>query len=113
MPLDTLIAGAYTTTYNAVSVGITRQGFELQQTLKQEVIAETDAHGEATIDYVYRGGDVHLQFICRAYKAGSTTPFWPWGALGTMSTAAAPIGRLASDVALITVLTSTAATPAV
>lgn len=112
MALDTLIAGHYTGTYNSVSVGITRQGFELQQMLRQEVIAESDAYGESTIDYVYRGGDCYLQYLCRAYKAGSTTPFWPWGSLGVMATSAAPMGRLASAVAAATVLTSVANTPA-
>jgi hypothetical protein len=114
MPLDTLVAGAYAATYNSVGVGITRQGFELQQQLKQEVIAESDAYGEATIDWIYRGGDAFLQYLARAYKAGSTTPFWPWGggSLGVMVTAASPIGQLASNVAVATVLSSTANTPA-
>lgn len=113
MPLDTFISGAYTSTYNAVSPGITEEGFKITQELKQEVIDQSDAHGDATLDYVYRGGNAFCMFDCKAYKAGSTTPFWPWAtALGLMSTAAAPIGRLASDVAVSFVLTSVANTPA-
>lgn len=112
MALDTLVAGAYTTTYNAVSVGVTRQGFELSQMVKQELIDETDAYGLSTIDWVYRGGDVFLQWTGRSYKAGSYAPFWPWGALGVMATTAAPIGRLASAVAQATVMTAVANTPA-
>lgn len=57
---------------------------------------------------IYRGGQVFLQFESMAYKAGSLTPFWPYGALGVPGV----IGRLASAVALSTVLTATAGTPA-
>ena len=51
-------------------------------------------------------------FEAKAYKAGSITPFWPWGAMGVFYTAAAPIARLASNVAAAMVLTATANTPA-
>jgi len=60
----------------------------------------------------FRGGNVSLQFESKAFKAGSITPFWPWGALGVLYTAAAPIARLASNVAQAMVLSSTANTPA-
>lgn len=76
------------------------------------MITPSDAYGESSIDFVYRGGDVFLQFASKAYKAGSTAPFWPWGSLGVMLTAAAPLGRLASAVAAATVLAATANTPA-
>ena len=112
MALDTLVAGAYTGTYNSTGVGVTQKGFELSQTFKTELIDETDQWGLTTIDAVYRGGDAFLQFESRAYKAGSTAPFAPWGALGVISTTAAPIGRLASAVAAATVLTAVANTPA-
>ena len=112
MALDTLIAGAYTATFNAVSVGITRQGFELSMTGKHEMIDESDAFGLTTIDTVYRGGDCFLQWTSRAYKAGSYAPFWPFGALGVISTTAAPISRLGSSIAQATVLTAVANTPA-
>jgi hypothetical protein len=112
MALDTFIAGRYTGTYNAVDVGITDQGYELEQTSSQEAIEESDAYGASFIDGIYRGGNVYLQFLCKAYKAGSIAPFWPWGSLGVMATAAAPIGRLASAVAKATVLTAVANTPA-
>lgn len=108
MALDTIIAGRYSTTYNAVDVGITENGYELQQDAKAELVNQTDAFGESIIDFVYRGGDVFLQFESKAYKAGSTTPFWPFGALGVMGV----IGRLASDLAVATVLSATAGTPA-
>jgi|SRR5947209_6447683 len=108
MALDTFIAGRYSGTYNAVDVGITEQGYELQQDAQEETIGETDAYGLSVIDWIYRGGNVFLQFDSMAYKAGSITPFWPYGALGVMGV----IGRLASDLALPMVLTSTTGTPA-
>lgn len=109
MALDTFIAGRYSGTYNSVDVGITEEGYELQQDAKAQLINSSDAVGDSIIDFVYRGGDVYLQFESKAYKAGSYTPFWPWGALGVMGV----IGRLASDVAAAMVLTSVAGTPAV
>lgn len=112
MPLDTFIAGRYSKTYNAVDVGITDDGIRLSVESKLEMIASSDAYGDSAIDGVYRGGDVFLTYTSKAYKAGSITPFWPWAALGQMSTAAAPIGRLATDVAKVSVLTATANTPA-
>lgn len=108
MALDTFVAGQYTTTHNAVSVGITEEGFELQQDSKAQNVTPTDAYGESIIDFVYRGGDVYIQFEGKAYKAGSIAPFWPWGTLGAMGV----IGRLASNVASATVMTALAGTPA-
>ena len=112
MPLETLVAGPYAGTYNAVSVGLTEGGFELTQTSKAEMVDESDAYGATTLDWVYRGGDAFLQFTSKAYKAGSITPFWPWGAMGVGHTTAAPLSRLASDVAAPAVLTAAANTPA-
>lgn len=108
MALDTFIAGRYSGTYSGADVGITRQGYNLQQESRWEEIAETDAYGLSIIDGVYRGGNCYIQLESKAYKAGSVAPFWPWGSLGVMGT----IARLASDVAASIVLTSTAGTPA-
>lgn len=109
MALETEVAGAYVHTYNAVATGITSEGYELQQGSFAQSITPTDAYGESTIDLVYRGGDVYIQYESIAYKAGSITPFWPWGsALGIMGI----IGRLASAVAAASVLTATTGTPA-
>jgi len=76
------------------------------------MIDSSDAYGDSILDWVYRGGDVSLTFLSKAYKAGAITPFWPWGAMGVMLTGAAPLGRLASDVAKAMLLTATASTPA-
>lgn len=113
MPLiDTVAAGRYSATYNSVDVGITQTGYELSLESKWQEITPTDAFGDSIIDGVFRGGNCYCQFEGMAYKAGAITPFWPWGALGILATTAAPIGRLASDVASAFVLTATAATPA-
>lgn len=109
MALETIIAGRYAGTYNSVDVGITENGYELQQDSDAQPVSPTDAYGDSVIDLVYRGGNVFLQFESKAYKAGSITPFWPWGALGAMGV----IGRLASAVAAAMVLTATTGTPAV
>ena len=110
--LGTFIAGKYDGTYNAVAIGMTEQGFDLAMSLKQEAIDESDAYGNTLLDYIYRGGDCKIVCDSKEYKAGSVAPFWPWGALGVHSTAAAPLGRLASSVAAALVLTSAANTPA-
>lgn len=64
--------------------------------------------GKTLIDAVYQGADWHCQFVCLEYKAGSLTPFWPFGNLGVMGI----IGRLYYDMASALVLTSTVGTPA-
>lgn len=112
MALETIVAGRYSNTYNSVDTGITRDGYTLDQGVSAEVIDETDAFGGSAIDYIYRGGNVFLNFLSKAYKAGSIAAFWPWGSLGVMLTAAAPLGRLASAVAGVDVMTAVAATPA-
>ncbi len=112
MALDTFIAGRYSGTVNAIDVGITRNGYRLRQRLRAELLDETDAYGNALIDFVWRGGAVSLLFNSKTYKAGAITPFYMWGSLGVLSNAADPIARLASDEALALVLTATANTPA-
>lgn len=112
MALDTFIAGAYSASYAAADVGVSRTGYDLQHTPKAEMVDETDAYGLSTVDWIYRGGDAFVNFTSRAYKAGSIAAFWPYGALGVISTSAAPIARLASAIAGAFVLSATANTPA-
>lgn len=106
------IGGRYSCTYNAVDVGISEEGYRIFAALKEEVINESDAFGGSLLDYFYRGGDWSIQAESKEYKAGSISPFWPWGALGQMTGSGAPIGRLASSVAKALVLTAVAGTPA-
>lgn len=112
MGLDTFVAGAYSGTYNSVAVGITQRGYRLLHNTYAELVNETDVYGQSIIDMVHRGADLSLIFECKAYKAGSLTPFYPWGTLGVLLATATPLGRLASNVAAALVLTSTANTPA-
>lgn len=108
-----LIAGAYTATYNAVDVGFTLDGFKYGTEWKQEIIEQSDLHGETIIDFIFRGLNAQILFTSRTFKIGAFTPFYPWGtALGTIFTDAAPIGRRASDVALAFVMSVKANTPA-
>lgn len=107
-----LIAGPYTATYGAVDVGFTLDGYKMTQGWKAEMVDKTDLYGDTLIDMVMRGGDCRISYTSKTYKAGSTGPFWPWGALGVLFTAAAPLSRLARDVASAFVLTATANTPA-
>ena len=113
MPLGEFVAGRYSATYDSANVGVTKDpGYELQQGSKAEMIDDTDAWAKSLIDWVYQGGDVNLQFTSREYLSGALTAFWPYGSLGVMATTAAPIGRLASDLAKAMVLTAAANTPA-
>lgn len=112
--LATFIAGRFSATYNAVDVGITRQGHEIEITLKQETINESDLYGLTTVDAVVRGGDAFYQAEFREYKSGSiscfTQPFT--AAAGGIFSTAKPIGGLASGLAQALVMTATANTPA-
>lgn len=112
MAISTVIAGAYTATYNANSVAPTTQGYELEVNFKGEMIGETDLYGETLLDYVYRGADARVMFEAQLYNANVLAAFYPWGTFGQIATAAAPIGRLAINVASALVLTAVANTPA-
>lgn len=101
-------------TWNAVALGLTKTGVEISHVTKAEMIDESDAHGLTTLDWIYRGLDTFAQWMNRAWKAGPKAAMWPYGggSLGKVSTVAAPIGRLASDIAQSLVCTATANTPA-
>lgn len=112
MALDTFIAGAYSSTYEAVATGITEDGFELEQQTMAEQVGPTDVYGDSIIDLIHRGGNCYLTATYLPYVAGTRDAFYPWGSLGVLSTAAAPIGRLGSNVGAALILTATANTPA-
>lgn len=115
MGLAAIIAGRYTATHNANSLGITRQGYKLSFSTKDELVDETDAYGLTVIDAITRGMDCSLDFIAREYgAAGILGAMWPngGGTFGILQNAANPIGRLATDHANAVVLTATASTPA-
>lgn len=118
MALAFFVAGAYTSTYNAVAIGPTDSGFEINHEVKQENIDRSDVYGETLLDYVWRGGNVTCDFTTKTVGTGAgnysnMTILWPFGATPyTLMAAATPIGRLASAIASAFVMTSTANTPA-
>jgi len=114
MALDTFLAGAHTATYNAVALGLTQKGFEIGTTTKAQLIDETDGYGLSVIDWVYRGANCFVDFICRAWKAGPKAALAPYagGGIGKVSSTAFPIAVLASAIAKAFVTTATANTPA-
>ena len=125
MSLETFVSGRYAGTYDALDVGITRDGYELQLDSEMEDISETDAYGLSVIDGIWRGGNCFLQFTSTAYKPGSLEAFWPFGGpaegpgvLGVLFDGTLhedinlPIGELASNVAKSMVLTASKGTPA-
>lgn len=113
--IGTWICGAYTASWSSTSVGVTKNGWELELQYKQEAIDETDVYGASTLDLIYRGIDALMSATLREWKAGSTAPLWQvgGGVLGKTVSAAVPIGVLGTTLAQAFVLTSTAATPAV
>jgi hypothetical protein len=108
MALGTFIAGRYSSTHNAVDLGICQEGYALQLEPKEAVINRSDAFGDMMIDTIYRGADWFLQLESLEYKAGPIGSMYPFGALGTLGI----VGRLGSDLATALVLTATAGTPA-
>jgi len=108
-----VIAGHYTSTYNASSLAYTRRGYILHWTSHAEKIDESDAYGRTLLDGIYQGGDIDIEAICRVDSAAAKAAFWPWGAsLGAIASTAAPIGRRFTDVAAAFVATVVASTPA-
>lgn len=122
MALGVFVAGRYSGTFDSADVGITGNGYNIQQDTELEAIAETDAYGLSVIDGVFRGGQCFCDYSSKEYKAGSLAATWPYGGtiggagvLGILINPGAgntPIGILASDLAKAFVLTSTAGTPA-
>lgn len=116
------MAGRYSATFAGGDVGITADGYNIQQDTELEDIGETDAYGLTVIDGVFRGGQCFCDYRSKEYKAGSLAATWPYG--GTLAGAGVlgilinpgagntPIGILASSLAKAFVLTSTAGTPA-
>jgi hypothetical protein len=123
MGLGGFIAGRYSNVYNAQDVGIAERGIELQQDSRWDEISQSDAYGDSLLDGIYRGGTAFFQYSLLQFGLGGLSgtalaAFWPWASkLGVMQTVGSganptPVGRRASDVALSSVFTSTAGTPA-
>mgnify|MGYP000988842600 CR=1 FL=1 len=112
MALAGFISGPYSSTYNSVATGPTKDGYRITHQMGNQAIDQSDTYGDSLLDFVTRGGSVRITYTCLAY-AGGISPIYPFASsLWTLSAAATPIGRLASDIAQSLVLTSTASTPA-
>ncbi len=59
MALATVIAGAYTATYDSAGMGQQEDGFRLRMSFSKEEI-RSNTYGDAVIDAVYRGGNCFL-----------------------------------------------------
>ena len=116
MALETMVTGPYTGSYAGVLnvLGTSREGYRINHELRQQNIDATDHYGDSLIDYVYRGGNVTISFSMLSYtKALTAGILWPFGAnIYTLSAAATPVGRLASDLAGELILTVVPNTPA-
>lgn len=105
------IAGAFTVTYNANSVGQLANGLKLSHEFFKRLITG-DSFAETPQDGVYRGGQMFIDFTMLEYNAtGAQLAFWPYSAtIFTLGT----VGRLdvGSSLAKSLVLTAVAGTTA-
>lgn len=120
MALATVIAGAYTATMAAASMGQQEDGFRLRLSFAKEEI-RSNTYGDSVIDAVYRGGNCFLTgvFIESAsviLKAGvgPLNPFNPYGAGGSVSGLGfmGVVGRLDFALTGAVVLTAVTGLPA-
>lgn len=103
------IAGPYTITLGALSLGITENGIELENIGYGDPV-RGDNLGESIQDNVYRGMDVYLNFIMQEWNAaGASLAYWPYATLGQSG----QVGRMDSDIASALVATVVAGTRAV
>lgn len=106
------IAGHYTVTYNAQTLGIVEDAIQLEITPAVDPIVG-DNYGASVQDGVYRGGNCFIDMVLQEFNAtGALDAFWPFadtfGKLGV-------VGTLLSSFAAALVLTAvsgTTATPA-
>ncbi len=119
MAIATVTAGAYTSAYGGqavtgADVGFNDEnGFELEQQTTGELVNNTDLYGETLLDFVIRGGNVFLVFASMVWDNTTLQEiFYPFDLFGVHSSAALPIGRLATTAASDIVLTAVANTPA-
>lgn len=105
------IAGGYTVTYNASTLGQLANGLRLSHEFFKRLITG-DSYGETPQDAVYRGARVSVDCTLIEYNAtGAALAFWPYNA--TLYTIGV-VGRLdvGSSLAKSLVLTAVAGTTA-
>lgn len=117
----TFIAGPFTATYNAgigggsaLTLGITEDGFELEEVPYADLI-RGDNLGEAIQDGVYRGKDVYINFVLEEVDLEGvrrlSQPFIDADAITDLSEVG-QVGRLLTNMAGVLVLTPVAGTTA-
>jgi len=72
-------------------LGATQQGFTLSTIMHGERV-RGDFLGQSTVDIIYQGADIYLQWNSISFRPGSVQTMWPWGLLGNVGT----LGRLGS-----------------
>ncbi len=106
------IAGAYTLTWNSLSIGIClgdEQSPLIEYTNFQKPVDNSDRYGRSLIETIYTGGNWVAQYTALEYKAATISTSSPFGpGLGIMGI----IARLGSDMAQSLIFTSTVGTPA-
>lgn len=97
------VSGAYSATYNSLSLGKIEDGFTMSYRRFSETIT-TDVTGDAIQDGVYRGVQMTISFIVSEWDAtGAQSAFWPFSAtLGKLG----DLGQLDTTLAKPLVLTS-------
>lgn len=112
----TLVAGRYTVTFNATSVGLLESNGSTDPAIEAiplaEAVNQTDGWGDADIDFVSRGSNAFAQFICKEYKAGSIGAAWPFGTWGSFLTAGLMMGDSYAKALVFTAVAGTTAAAA-
>lgn len=102
------VAGPYTATFAASSIGTIEEGFDLETTPQKDLIAGSNL-GTTVQDGAYLGGDVFISFtLMEPDLAAVASILWPYGSLGAIG----QVGRLDSNIAAALVLTAVAGTTA-
>jgi hypothetical protein len=118
--LGIFVAGPYTSTFNSVLTGQTKQGYRLTVESLWQNIDESDAHGRTLQDGIFVGSNAYCMYsgLEADSSRGSMGAFWPWGnstsagTLGAFETTSIPPGTLASSMAKPLILSGVANTPA-
>lgn len=102
------IAGHYAATWNGTSIGTTREGFHLKETLHDEHIL-TDDGGDAPVDGVQRGTECMITLDYVEYDSIKPALYAQTGTPGDVMT---NVGKLLTTLAKSLVLTAKAGTSA-
>lgn len=103
------IAGAYTATLDASTLGQMEKGFTLEFSFFKRMITG-DNFGDAPQDAIFRGMQQFIQYTLLEYNAvGALKAMFPYGT--TLLTLTAPMGVLDSSLAKSLILTAVSGTP--